>query len=291
MAEVKWIKINTSMFDDEKIKLIDAVPERDTIHYIWMRLLVQAGKTNSNGQIFLNEKVNYSEEMLSIIFNRPINSIRLALKTLCQFGMIDLYEDNLIRISNWEKHQNIEGMERVREQNRLRKQRQRSEEKKKLLCEEEDKNRSRDGHVTVTVQKEIENKIENKKEDIEKERELEENTALHSLTLLKHYEEITGITGGLNVGALKVAIRKHGSAYVKRAIDKAVEVNKPNMTYINGILRNWAKEGYPEEVNNNGIRSITKNNGAASKGSSTFKLHKPRELTDEEREAISKELL
>ncbi|MBN3374799.1 hypothetical protein CF087_22550, partial [Clostridium botulinum] len=33
MAEVKWIKITTNMFDDEKIKLIDAMPERDTVHY------------------------------------------------------------------------------------------------------------------------------------------------------------------------------------------------------------------------------------------------------------------
>lgn len=302
-----------------------------------MRLLVQAGKTNSNGLIFLNENVNYSEEMLSIIFNRPINSIRLALKTLSQFGMIDIAEDSLIKICNWEKHQNIEGMERVREQNRLRKQRQRNEEKKELLTAGEDKNTSRDGGVTVTVQKERENKnkIKNKKEDIDKERETEsdieelvnkhkvheknignlqgkedadtrialqsrnisettkaeENTATHSLTLLKHYEDITGIAGGLNVGALKVAIRKHGSDYVKRAIDKALEVNKPNMTYINGILRNWAREGYPEEGSNNVTGGIKKNNGACSKGFSSFKPHKPRELTNEEREEISKELL
>jgi phage replisome organizer, putative, N-terminal region len=82
MAEVKWIKITTNMFDDEKIKLIDAMPERDTIHYIWIRLLVQAGKTNANGYIFLNENVPYTEEMLSTIFNRPLNSVRLALKNI-----------------------------------------------------------------------------------------------------------------------------------------------------------------------------------------------------------------
>lgn len=118
LAEVKWIKITTNMFDDEKIKLIDAMPERDTVHYIWMRLLVQAGKTNSNGYIFLNDNVPYTEEMLSTIFNRPLNSLRFALKVLRDFGMIQIQEDKLIKIANWSKHQNIEGMEKVRQQTR-----------------------------------------------------------------------------------------------------------------------------------------------------------------------------
>ena len=137
MADIKWIKIKTDMFEDEKIKLIDALPERDTIHYIWLRLLVQAGKTNASGYIFLNENVPYTEEMLSTIFCRPLNSIRLALSTLSNFGMIEIKEDKIIKITNWEKHQNVEGMERVREQGRIRAQRKR--EKDKLLKEKSEK--------------------------------------------------------------------------------------------------------------------------------------------------------
>ena len=133
MADIKWIKITTNMFEDEKIRLIDAMPERDTIHYVWVRLLVQAGKTNSNGFIFLGENIPYTEEMLSTIFCRPLTSIRLALKTLKDFKMIEVDDDNLIKIINWEKHQNVEGMERVREQNRIRAKNFR--EKKKQLKE------------------------------------------------------------------------------------------------------------------------------------------------------------
>lgn len=165
MGEIKWIKITTNMFDDEKIKLIDAMPERDTIHYVWIRLLVQAGKTNANGYIFLNEHVPYTDEMLSTIFNRPLNSIRLALKTLSQFGMIDIDEDNLIKISNWEKHQNIEGMEKIREQTRKRVATHRAkkkEEEKHFSCPQ--KVTSRDSNVTVTQQ--------NKRERIRKKREI-----------------------------------------------------------------------------------------------------------------------
>nr|WP_279381596.1 DnaD domain protein [Clostridium botulinum] len=65
--------------------------------------------------------------------------------------------------------------------------------------------------------------------------------------LLKYYESITGVIGGLNLGSLKLAISSHGYDNVKMAINKALEFNKGNMNYINGILKNWRKEGYPSK--------------------------------------------
>ena len=44
MAEVKWIKIVTDIFDDEKILLIETLPEADSIIVIWLKLLCLAGK-------------------------------------------------------------------------------------------------------------------------------------------------------------------------------------------------------------------------------------------------------
>ena len=125
MPDVKWIKITTEMFDDEKIKLIESMPDKDSILIIWIKLLVQAGKCNATGYIFLNETLPYTDEMLSTIFNRPLNTVRLALTTFQKFGMIDILDDGKISITNWEKHQNIEGMEKVKEQNRLRAQKYR----------------------------------------------------------------------------------------------------------------------------------------------------------------------
>lgn len=162
MAEVKWIKITTNMFDDEKIKLIDAMPERDTIHYIWIRLLVQAGKTNSHGFIFLTDNIPYSEEMLSTIFNRPINSIRLALNTLESFGMIKI-KSSFVEITNWNKYQNVEGLDKLKKQNRERQSRFRN---KKNLLKLEDCNVI--NNVMVTQNNAIEqDKEQDKEQDID----------------------------------------------------------------------------------------------------------------------------
>ncbi|MCL4427805.1 MAG: phage replisome organizer N-terminal domain-containing protein [Deltaproteobacteria bacterium] len=132
MSEIKWIKIKTDIFDDEKIKLIDAMPDRDAILVIWFKLLAQAGKCNANGTVVFSGKVPYSDEMLSAVFNRPLNTVRLALKTFQEFAMIEISEDKIIRINNWNKHQNIEGMEKVKELHRLSQEKYRN--KQKLLA-------------------------------------------------------------------------------------------------------------------------------------------------------------
>lgn len=252
MSGVEWIKITTNMFDDEKIKLIDTMPERDTIHYIWIRLLVQAGRTNAKGYIFLNENVPYTEEMLSSIFNRPLNSVRFALQILSNFGMIKIDQENLIEISNWAKYQNVEGMEKIREQGKLRKQKQRAKEKQlKIDCP--DKSTSRDSHVTVTQQNKRENKNkkenENKKEDIERDKE---NSSLS----YKNYSKIA-ITLEKNGFKLDEELIKKLSNdsesvnldWIIEAIEKSAERNVRTYKYIKGILDNWQKEGKAKKVN------------------------------------------
>lgn len=108
MEDVNYINITTKMFENEKLKLIDAMPEGDIIQYIWIRLLMIAGKTNANGKIFLDENIPYTLEMLSTIFNRPISLIKLAINTLVYFSMISIDEDMIIEIVNWDKYQNLE---------------------------------------------------------------------------------------------------------------------------------------------------------------------------------------
>ena len=101
MAEVKWIKICTDVFNDEKIVLIDDLPERDGILVIWFKLLCMAGKQNNGGVFMLNDKIAYTDEMLATIFRRPVNTVRFALTTFEQYGMIEIV-NNTITIPNWE---------------------------------------------------------------------------------------------------------------------------------------------------------------------------------------------
>lgn len=114
MADVKWIKITTDIFDDDKILLIESLPEKDSLIVIWFKLLCMAGKQNNSGVFTLNDRIAYTDEMLATIFRRPINTVRLALQTFEQFGMIDII-DGVITIPNWGKHQNLDQLESRKE--------------------------------------------------------------------------------------------------------------------------------------------------------------------------------
>ncbi len=131
MADVSWVKLKTEMFSDDKIRLIESMPEADGILVIWIKLLCQAGKTNANGYIFLNDNVPFTPPMLATLFNRPLPVIEFALKTLRDFEMISINEKGMIAIENWVKHQNAEGLDKIREQTKNRVQKFR--EKQKLL--------------------------------------------------------------------------------------------------------------------------------------------------------------
>jgi len=168
MSEIKWIKIVTDMFANRKIKQIESLPDSDAILVIWLKLLCLAGNINDNGLIYFTKEIPYTDEMMASEFNKPVNTIRLALQTFEKFEMIEIIND-VICISNWEKYQQIEGMDKVREQNRIRKQRQRERQRQALLGHHEDV--TCDGHVTVTQNHATE--IDKEKEiDIEKEKDI-----------------------------------------------------------------------------------------------------------------------
>jgi predicted phage replisome organizer len=132
MAEVKWIKIVTDIFDDEKILLIESLPESDSLIVIWFKLLCLAGKQNNSGVFMMNNKIPYTEEMLAAIFRRPLSTVKLALKAFEDFEMIEIV-DGVITIPNWGKHQSLDQLELAREQTRKRVAKHRARQKEILL--------------------------------------------------------------------------------------------------------------------------------------------------------------
>lgn len=129
-SNIKWVKLSTDIFDNRKIRQIECLPEGDGIIVVWLKLLCLAGNVNDNGMIYFTKDIPYTEQMLAAQFNRPIALIQLALKTFEAFKMIQIV-DNILQISNWEKYQNAEKLNEIREYNRIAQQRSRA--KKKLL--------------------------------------------------------------------------------------------------------------------------------------------------------------
>ncbi len=134
MAEVKWIKITTDIFDDEKILLIESLPDAYAIITVWFKLLCLAGKQNNSG-VFMMGRIPYTEQMLATIFRMKESSVTMALRTFEQFGMVELV-DGVITIPNWNKHQSLDAYEKKKAYDRQYRMEQR--EKQRLLATKSD---------------------------------------------------------------------------------------------------------------------------------------------------------
>lgn len=119
VAEVKWIKLTTDMFDNRKIKHLRRLPDGNNIVLIWVMLLTMAGRCNSGGMIFLTENIPYTPKMLADELDFEENTVQLALGALEQLNMI-VTNNGFFSIAGWEEYQNIEGMDKIRQQNRVR---------------------------------------------------------------------------------------------------------------------------------------------------------------------------
>lgn len=107
MRERKYIKFRVDMLSDTKSKIIDRKPERDLIHYVWMALVLLAGKCNLEGELYLSKNIPYTIETLAIEFNRGIEEVKLALNVLIELEMVEVTENNIYKVKNFAKHQNI----------------------------------------------------------------------------------------------------------------------------------------------------------------------------------------
>ena len=160
MAEVKWIKLTTDMFDNRKIRHLRRLPEGNNIVLIWVMLLTMAGRCNSGGMIFLTENIPYSPKMLADELDFEESTVVLALKALEQLDMI-VTDDGFFSIVGWEEYQNADRLAELREYNRLAQQKSRA--KKKLPQTVNDMS------MTSQCCQDIE---EDKEEDKEKEKEI-----------------------------------------------------------------------------------------------------------------------
>ncbi len=270
MADVKWIKICTDLFDDEKILMIESLPSADTIIVIWFKLLTFAGKQNNDGVFLMNNRIAYTDEMLATIFRRDVNVLRLALNTFEQFGMIEII-DGVVAIPNWNKHQTLDAYEKKKERDRIY-QAERRANQRALIEKSSDK--SSDSQAIESSDVAI------SEEDIEKEEEKEKDKKKNSASDNAHelskkeldafFEYLWSLYPnkkgkGQVSDSKKKALVKIGHAEMVRAIERYKKDlqkdswRKPQngSTFFNSGYVDYLDENYTQEQVNNGVPSGT----------------------------------
>ena len=125
MADVKWIKLNVGMFDGNSFKRIKKAKIggesfRDKLTAVWFELMDFAGKCNANGYLIESPEIPFSSiDDIAIIIDRETEELNLCMQYFISNRMITVIDD-VYMLTNWEKYQNVEGLEKIREQNRIR---------------------------------------------------------------------------------------------------------------------------------------------------------------------------
>lgn len=230
MADVKWIKIAVDMFDNRKIKQIGSMPEGDSLLLMWVQLLCLAGNVNDGGFIYLTKEIPYTDEMLATQFNKPISTVRLALKTFEQFGMIEII-NNMIFLSSWEKYQSTDRLATIREKDRERKRRKREAEK--LLSQ----NSTEIPRTSMDVPRiDIEGDIDI---DKDKNKSISKKSPRH-----KHGEYQNVLLSDDDLEKLKSEFPADWDQRIQRLSEYMASSGKSYKNYL-ATIRNWARRDKP----------------------------------------------
>ena len=249
MADVKWVKITTDMFDNRKIKYLRTLPDGNSVILIWIMLLTMAGRCNSSGMIFLTENIPYTTKMLADELNFEENTVVLALKALQNLGMI-FFDGEYFSISNWEKYQNIDGMEKIKESKRLAQARWRERQNKKS--------------EVSTVESTVEStEIESNNADKDKERELDKrnNNCIYAPTeekkTVRHkYGEYENVL--LSDNDLEKLKSEYPNDYERRIERLSEYIASTGKSYKNHLatIRSWAKKDKSENQKRHSIHCV-----------------------------------
>ena len=241
MADVGWVRLSTRLFENRKIKYLLNQPKGAELVLLWVHLLCAAGTVNDGGRVYISQNVMYTPQSLAADFGVPKTIADKALTLFQNLELIEVESDGCIQILGWEKHQNVTGLEKIREQNRLRKQKQRQCDKSRNV----DEDMSRDGHVTEcdksrnVTQQRREEKNRKEKDDYhhpKRNDDDEEKTHTEIFALWeKNMMPLTPIVGE----KLQALLGEVGEAAVEQGILEAVEHGARNFAYVQTVARNY----------------------------------------------------
>lgn len=223
MAEIKWIKITTDMFDNRKIKHLRKLPEGNNIVLIWVMLLTMAGRCNANGMVFLTENIPYTTKMLADELDFEENTVKLALNALEQLNMV-VTQDDYFYIAGWQEHQNVEGMDKIREQTRQR------------VAKYREKQKALPSNVTVTQGNAIDIDLEEDKEkEINKKEKKKKAPTRH-----KYGQYSNVLLSDVDMDKLKTEFPRDWEQRIERL---SAYMESSGKTYKNHLatIRDWAR--------------------------------------------------
>ena len=187
-----YMRLKEGFFDEDVIKIIEALPDGYLYSNILMKLYLKSLKCN--GKLMFNERIPYSPDVLATITRHQVGTIEKALKLFKELDLIEILDNGAIYMLDI---QNLIGRAST-EADRKKEYRARiAAEKAKLLSDGQMSGQCLP-EIDIDIEKEIESEIETESES-EEEKDDSPNESLNDT--FKTIIEYLNIKAGTNYKA------------------------------------------------------------------------------------------
>ncbi len=234
---------------------------RDKLTAIWFELMDFAGRCNQDGAFISPREIPFTElSDIATMIDREEEELQLCMGFYLKEGMVTITDD-VYSIANWTEYQNTEGLEKIREQNRIRQAKFKERKKQPLLCDNVIDN------VTVTLgnaldkEEDKEERKKNKKKD-NKElfASLREDYILHPMVeekvieWLEYKNERKDFYVERGMKSFLREIENNELTYGDEALCKVIDFSMSNQ--YKGIIFDKLKENKPQPKQSGYVDSI-----------------------------------
>lgn len=103
LSDVRFIRLSTTWFDDERVKLIQAEDDGYKNLVIWLKMLAATGKLNQGGFLRANG-IAFTPLVLGTIIGEEPADVERAIDLFVDHGMLDR-QGGVLHVTNWDKWQ------------------------------------------------------------------------------------------------------------------------------------------------------------------------------------------
>ena len=138
---LNFIKLDINILNDAKIKIIRKYPDGDSLLVLWIGLLCMAMRSDTSGYIYITHGIPYTIDDLANELDIEKKTVGMGLRIFEEYKMINRIRGGVIEIINFNKHQQLDKIERSKISSRESSKRFREKQKQLLIS---------DGHVLVS---------------------------------------------------------------------------------------------------------------------------------------------
>ncbi len=118
MGQVGWIKVNTSIFSNRKIKILLKKREGDTYFRIWIQILTIDGECNRDGGLYISDNTPFKIKDFTNIIGKSSKTFTKILQKFIDLGML-IYKNDTYFVKNWSKYQSAEKLKKIGKSNKV----------------------------------------------------------------------------------------------------------------------------------------------------------------------------